>query len=278
MPPGLWILAFLLTLVGVARAPGALAQGFDLTAQDRYVEVLTTESELACSPPPTGCSLIGSVNHSDSESAPDTSPFSAVASTGFGGFGASQDSSLTAAQLEAEGSGTHSGSGAFAPPPPNRAIAISGSSDSHFEVSFDVAAPTPVRLTGSVAATGGLSANSTAQIRLRTAGGATLAEIVAATDPGCVDEGCATVGPFPIEHVAVLAPGSYVLEASTAGTGAPFYFAGNFIPVSSTGQYQVTLAHVAIPALSRGAQALLALSLVLAALLSGARRARRFPG
>lgn len=247
--------------------PGAPAAGFDATAQSRHVDVAIAVTQLTCWPPPTGCVPTGDpANDSDSESASGFSPFSATASVpAYGGFSASQTSSLSSTRFRATGSGQHTGSGGYTPPPPNHATAVSGSSDSHFEVSFDVDAPTPIHLTGSVAATGGLSANSTAQIRLRTSGGTTIAEVVAATDPDCQDPSCAEVGPFPLDHESVLAPGSYLLEASTAGEAYPFYFAGNFITLGSTGQYQVELANAAVPALGPGALALLALGLSLAA-------------
>jgi hypothetical protein len=256
-----------LALASAASAPAALAQGFDPTGQVRTVDVAITVTMLDCYPPPTGCVVFGTpVNYSDNDSAPDFSPFSATASVSpFTGYAASQSSSLSASLIRAQGSGQHAGSGGFTPPPANRATATSGSSDSHFEVSFDVDAPTPIHLTGSVAATGGLSANSTAQILLRTSGGSTIAEVVAATDPYCQDPSCFEVGPFPLDYEGVLAAGSYVLEASTEGSAWPFYFAGNFIPLASTGQYQVRLAHVAVPALGPAALALLALSLGLAA-------------
>ena len=254
-------------LLLATSAPAAFADGFAATAQIRHVDVSITVTPLLCWPPPTGCVPSGTpTSYSDSESAPDFSPFTATASVSpYSGFSATQSSSLSASSIEAQGSGLQTGSGGFTPPPDNAATVTTGSSDSHFEVSFDVDAPTPIRLTGSVAATGGLSANSTTRIRLRTSGGATLAEVVAATDPDCQDSACATVGPFPIHHEGVLTPGSYVLEASTAGDASPFYFAGSFLTLASTGQYQVRLAQVEVPALGPRALALLALVLGLAA-------------
>jgi hypothetical protein len=262
--------------LALASAQSAAAVGFDLTAQNRHVDVAIAVSTYDCFPPPTGCTLVsGPVNHGDSKSAPDFSTFAATAAVpSFGGFSASQSSSLSPTMLSAQGTGMHTGSGGYTPPPPNRATVGTGSSDSHFEASFDVASPTPIHLTGSVGATGGLSANSTVRIRLRTAGGTTIAEVVAETDPNCLDQSCAVVGPFPIDHTSVLAPGSYVLEASTSGSGAPFYFATNFFEIQSTGTYQVELSDTAVPALGPFALGALALSLALAAspLLARARR------
>ena len=261
----------LLALLAFASAPAAFAAGFAPTAQDRRVDVAITVTVYDCFPQPAGCSVVGTpVNHADAESAPGFSPFTATASVpGFDGYSATQSSSLTEASISSQGSGAHAGTGGYTPPPVNRATLETGSSDSHFEVSFDVDAPTPIHLTGSVVATGGLSANSTARIRLRSAGGATLAEVVAASDPDCQDASCETVGPFPIDHTSVLAPGSYVLEASTAGDAAPFFFAQNFFPVASTGQYQVELAILEVPALGRAGLALLALGL---GVIAAARR------
>ena len=74
-------------------------------------------------------------------------------------------------------------------------------------------------------------------------------EVVAETDPYCQEEGCMTIGPLPLDHQSVLAPGAYVIEASAAGSATPFYFAGNFIPIGSSGAYQLELTNVAVPAL-----------------------------
>lgn len=262
-----------LLLAGVASAPAVFAAGFDVTAQDRSVELAIRVTTLQCAPPPSGCSVVGTpTDHSDSESAPDLSPFAATASVpAFGGFSASQDSSLSATSIHAQGSGLHTGSGQYTQPETGMAEVTSGSSDSHFEVSFDVDAPTPYRLRGSVSANGGLSANSTARIRLRNAGGATLAEVVAATDPDCQMPECAAVGPLPLDQLDVLAPGAYVLEASTAGSAEPFFFALNFLTLASTGAYELELTLVDVPALGPGALALLALALAAAPFLARLR-------
>jgi hypothetical protein len=271
-----------LATLAFAAALGARAASgadFEPTTQQREVAVAISVTTLECWPPPTGCIAVGTpVNHADGESAPDFAPFTATAAVpGFDAFAASQSSSLAAGAIEAQGSSAHAGSGAYTPPPPNLASVTSGSSDSSFEVAFDVDAPTPVRLSGKVSASGGLSANTTARIRLRTAGGSTLAEVTAASDPACQLSECATVGPLPLEATLVLAPGSYVLEASSAGNGAPFYFANNFYPVASSGAYEVWLAQTAVPALGPGALASLALALLAAAPVARAAR-RPAPG
>ena len=173
---------------------------------------------------------------------------------------ATQISSLTSGSIEAEGTGAHASGGGFVAPP-NFFQQVASSSDSHFEVAFDVDEPTPYRLAGRVTATGGLSANSVARVQLRTSEGARLAEVLAATDPNCMDSSCSVVGPFPLEQTGVLAPGSYVLEASTSGSAAPFFFAGNFFSLVSTGAYEVELTQIAVPSLGASAQALLALAL-----------------
>jgi hypothetical protein len=149
--------------------------------------------------------------------------------------------------------------------PPNFFQTVSSSSDSHFEVPFDVDEPTPYRITGSVLATGGLSANSVARVRLRTSDDTTLAEVVAATDPNCMDSGCSVVGPFPLDQSGVLSPGSYVLEGSTGGSASPFFFAGNFFNLTSTGSYEVQLSVPAVPALGPAGWSLLALVLCVSA-------------
>ena len=175
---------------------------------------------------------------------------------GFSDISATQRSSLSSTSLEAEGTGMHMGGGGLSAPP-NLFQTVASFSDSSFEVAFDVDEPTPYQLAAHVTATGGLSANSMARVRLRTSGGATLAEVVAATDPNCMDSSCATVGPFPLTQTDVLAPGSYVLEASTTGSAAPFFFANQFFTFVSTGEYEVELSLVAVPALGPGTLALL---------------------
>jgi hypothetical protein len=256
----------LVALVALVGARGASAVGFEPTAQDRGVGVMITQTPLQCFPPPTGCSVIGTPTHyADSDSASDFSAFAATASVpGFTVISATQSSSLSNATLAAEGTGRHESGGGFVAPP-NLFQSIASSSDSHFEVAFDVDAPTPYRLAAHVTATGGLSANSAARVRLRTSDDVTLAEVLAATDPECMDSGCSTVGPFPLQQTGVLAPGSYVLEASTAGSAAPFFFAGNFFALASTGAYEVQLSVTAVPTLGPGGWSLLALMLGISA-------------
>jgi len=251
-------------------APVAGAAGFAFTAQSRSVSVTITQRTLACWPPPTGCSVITTTNYADSEGAPDFSPFSATASVApFTAIFATQASTLSASTLVAQGNGTHSGSGGLSTPPNTYATVESTSATLH-RVSFDVDAATPYRLSGSARSTGGLSANATTRITLKTSGGATLAEVVAATDPNCQDPGCATVGPLPVASYGVLAPGSYVLEVEASGAASPFYFAGSFLALTSTWDYDVRLDEVQAPALSPAGLALLVLALSLAA------RAARF--
>ena len=276
--PGAWALA----LACVASARAGFAAGFDVAAQDRGVAVAITVYTVQCLPG-GGCSEIEPpVNYADSTSAPDFAAFAATASVpAFSDFSASQTSSLEATSIRAQGSGLHTGSGAYFGPY-GFAHETTGTSDSHFEVSFDVDAPTPYRLNGSVSAAimspfvccTYHQASSTARIRLRTAIGTTLAEVVAFADPACNQESCMTVGPSGLYRGGVLAPGSYVLEASTAGSAFPNYFAHQWTTEASTGAYQVELLLLDdVPALGPGGLALLALALGLAAasLLARAR-------
>jgi len=267
--------ACVLGFAAVASAPAAWATGFDVTAQERSVGVATTVQTIQCMP--QGCQEIAPPeNHADAESAADFSPFDATAAVpSFGGFSASQRSSLSAGTLRAQGSGLHTGTGEYFEPMFGWAHVTSGSSDSHFEASFDVDAPTPYRLRGSVTASGALTANSSVLVRLRTSGGPTIAEVAAVSDPECQSPECATVGPFPLDQVGVLAPGSYVLEASTSGSASPFFFAHSFLSVASTGEYDVELSITEVPALGPGALALLALGLGLSAAPFVARQHRR---
>ena len=263
----------LVALVVLLGARGAFAVGFAPTAQDRGVGVAITQTPLECFPPPTGCTVIGSPTHlEDSDSAPDFTLFAATANVpGFVDISATQTSSLSSASLAAEGTGRHASGGGFVAPP-NLFQTVASSSDSHFEVAFDVDAPTPYRLAARVSASGGLSANSVSRVRLRTSDDTTLAEVVAATDPNCMDSGCSTVGPFPLQQTGVLAPGSYVLEGSTSGSASPFFFAGNFFALASTGEYEVRLAVTAVPALGPAGWSLLALMLGVSAAPSARMR------
>jgi hypothetical protein len=182
---------------------------------------------------------------------------------------AQQDSSIDTTRIEASGSGETTGSGGFAAPP-NNFIITDSEAASRFSATFAVASATPYRRTGSVTVTGGLSASALARIRLKTAGGAVVDEVSVQTDPECQFTECALVEEA-LHSIGVLAPGSYVLEAETSGTATPFFFAGNFFGLTSTGQYEVELTPTEVPALSRGALAALALGLGLA----GAAAARR---
>ncbi len=263
----------LLCLLAFALAPPAARAGFELTAQTRDVGVTVTQRTLACWPPPTGCSVLTTTNYADSQSAPDLSPFSATASVSpFTTIFSTQASTLSATSLVAQGSGTHSGSGTLTTPP-NVYTTVQSTSATLHRVGFDVSAATPYRLSGSARSTGGLSANATTRITLKTSGGAKLAEVVAATDSNCQDQSCAVVGPLPVASFGVLAPGSYALEVEASGAASPFFFAGSFLALTSTWDYDVHLDEVQLPALSPAGLALLVLALGVAAL--AARIARQ---
>jgi len=105
-------------------------------------------------------------------------------------------------QLRVAGS---SGSGAFSSFPGIFTTTESESS-SRFSTSFDVDVGTPYQLTGSVSVAGWLTAGALARIRLRTAGGALIAEMSAETDFSCQDPSCTTVGPFPLDQSGAPAP------------------------------------------------------------------------
>jgi hypothetical protein len=264
----------LLCPLAFALAPPAARASFDLTGQTRDVGVTVTQRTLSCSPPPTGCSVLSTTNFSDSESAADFSPFSATASVSpFTTIFSTQASTLSAASLVAQGNGTHSGSGALTTPP-NIYTTVESTSATLHRVGFDVDAATPYRLSGSARSTGGLSANATTRITLKTSGGAKLAEVVAATDSNCQDQSCAVVGPLPVASYGVLAPGSYVLEVEASGAASPFYFANNLLALTSTWDYAVRLDEVQVPGLSPAGLALLAAACLLAA-WPGLARLRR---
>lgn len=259
-----------------AAAPSAGAAGFAFTSQARSVAVTITQTTLSCLPPPSGCSPISSSQQGDSEAAPDFSPFSATALVpAFPQSFATQDSTLAAGAIRASGSSEGASSGGFVSPP-NVFGTTQSALTNTFSAGFSVAAATPYRLNGSVAANGGLSANTTTRVTLKTSGGSVIAEAVAASDPECQEPSCAEVGPLPIASVGVLAPGAYVLEAVATTNASPFYFAGNFYGLGSSGAYEVTLAEIAAPALSRGGVAALIACLAVAALpaLRGRRLAR----
>ena len=227
---------------------------------------------LACTTPQS-CSVIGTSTQSDSESAPGFAPFTATAEVPPFTMFADQDSSIGATRIEANGGSETSGSGGLSSPP-NIFTVTDSEAASRFSTTFAVAAVTPYRLSGSVMSTGGLSANATSAIRLKTSGGAVIAEVSAVTDPNCQEQSCAEVGPIPLIHVGVLAPGSYVLEAEASGQAAPFFFAGNFFGLTSTGHYDVVLAVTEVPALSGGALGVLTALLGVAG-VAAARRSQR---
>jgi hypothetical protein len=261
--PALEVLALGFVALGGA---GAARADFAFTTQARSVAVTITQTTLSCLPPPSGCSLISSSQQSDAETAPDFSTFSATAMVpSFPQSFATQDSTLGAASIQASGNTEGASGGGFVSPPNIFGTTQSALGNS-FSSGFSVAAPMPYRLSGSVAASGGLSANTTTRVTLKTSGGAVIAEVIAASDPDCQDNACFEVGPLPIASYGVLAPGAYVLEAVATTNASPFYFAGNFIGLGSSGAYEVTLAEVAAPALSRGGVAALVAGLALAAL------------
>ena len=158
----------LLCPLAFALAPPAARASFDLTSQTRDVGVTVTQHTLSCLPPPTGCSVLSTTIFSDSESAPDFSPFSATASVSpFTTIFSTQASTLSATSLVAQGNGTHSGSGTLTTPP-NIYTTVESTSATLHRVGFDVDAATPYRLSGSARSTGGLSANATTRITLKT--------------------------------------------------------------------------------------------------------------
>jgi hypothetical protein len=272
--PRALIPAFSIATLVIAPVPCALASGFAASSQARSVEVEITQTTLACITPQS-CSVIGTSTQSDSESAPDFTPFVATAIVPpFTQTSADQDSSLGATRIEARGSSEATGSGGLSTPP-NIFTVTDSEAASRFSTTFTVAAATPYRLSGSVTSSGGLSANSISFVRLKTSGGAVIAEVSAATDPNCQEAGCAEVGPNPLISVGVLAPGSYVLEAEASGQAAPFFFAGNFFGLTSTGQYDFVLAVTDVPALSPAALALLGLALGFTALAAQIAREGR---
>lgn len=264
----------LLCPLAFALATPEAHAGFDLTGQARNVGVTITQNTLSCLPPPTGCQVTGTLNFSDSEAAPSSPPFLPFSATAqvppYTGSFASQDSSLSAAAILAQGATQGTGSASLTTPP-NIYTAISSQTTNVFSTSFDLVAPTPIRLVGSVTSTGGLSGNTTTRITLKTAGGSLLAQVVAATDPNCQDPGCAEVGPLPLSWYGVLAPGSYVIEANSTGSSTAFHFANQFLTIVTTGEYELKLTATQVPALSGGALGLLAASLALLG-FAGARR------
>jgi hypothetical protein len=248
----------------ILGAGAASASDFAPTSQARSVDVTVTQHTLVCWPPPTGCTVQSTSSQSDPHSAPDFSPFSATAVVPpFTGSSASQDSSISASSITARGSVEDTGSASLTTPP-NVYTEVESTAGSHFSTSFDVAEPTPYSLSGSVRASGGLSANSSAHVTLRTAGGQVLAEVSAATDPDCADPSCADVGPFPIARVGVLPAGSYVLEAAASGNAMPFFFAGSFLTLVSTAEFDARLDVRSVPSLGPGGLALLTASLAFA--------------
>lgn len=265
------------TLWGVLAAGEANA-GFDATAQTRSVRVDITRNTLSCLPPPTGCQITGTTNFFDHEAAPSSPPFLPFSATAmvppYTGSFASQDSSIAASAILAQGATQNTGSASLTTPP-NVYTAISSQTPNVFSTSFNLAEPTPVRLVGSVTSTGGLSGNTTTRITLKTAGGLVLAEVVAATDPNCQDPSCAQVGPLPITWVGVLAPGAYVIEANSTGSATAFYFANQFFTIVTSGEYELKLTATQVPALSPRGLGLLALALGLAALATSSVRQER---
>jgi len=263
--------ALRLSLIGAGLAPPALAGGFDPATQSRSVDVTITQRTLQCVPP-FGCSELGSSMQSDSEVAPDFLPFSATAQVPpFTQISATQDSAISVPLIAARGDTVSAGSGALSSFPGIFTTTESESS-STFSTSFDVDVGTPYQLTGTVSVTGGLTAAALARVRLWTSGGTLIAEMSAETDPGCQDASCATVGPFPLDQTGVLFSGAYVLEAEATGEAAPFFFAGNFLPLLSTAHYEVALSAQAVPSLGHAGLAALVLLLALTAATSRLRR------
>ncbi len=260
-------------LWGLLAAAEANA-GFDATAQTRSVRVDIVQNTLSCLPPPTGCHVTGTTNFFDLDAAPSSPPFLPFSATAlvppYTGSFAGQDSSLSAAGILAQGATQGTGSASLTTPP-NIYTAISSQTANVFSTSFDLAAPTPIRLVGSVTSTGGLSGNTTTRITLKTAGGSLLAQVIAATDPNCQEPSCSQVGPLPVAWYGVLAPGSYVIEANAGGSATAFFFANQFFTIVTGGEYELRLTEVQLPALSHGALGLLAASIALVGFASARR-------
>lgn len=258
-------------------AAGEASAGFDATAQERSVRVNVTQRTLTCFPPPSGCSSSGIMNFSDFEAAPFAPPFLPFSATAlvppFTGSFASQASSISASAILAQGNTQNTGTTTLTTPP-NIYTAVSSNTPNVFSTTFDLDEPTPVRLVASVTSVGGLTGNTTTRITLKTSGGTLLAEVVAATDPGCQDPGCAQVGPLPLDWYGVLAPGAYVIEANSSGNAAAFAFANQFFTVVTTGEYDLKLTSTQVPALSPSGLALLA-ALITFAGIAGIAVARR---
>lgn len=160
---------------------------------------------------------------------------------------ASQDSSLSAAAISASaGTGTATDSYFLTAPqlatvnallaPPTYYLGLerdASEGESLFAVSFDVSAPTPYTLEGTLAVSavvldftlvGTSFSQATGSIELRHAQGGTVAEVAIdqyefceENPPGSGEIIC-TPGSRPLAAQGVLAPGSYVLEASTASS------------------------------------------------------------
>lgn len=262
-------------------APSARAS-FQLLDEARSVsiEVVHTEDEFSscipfldplCQPDSSTSSTSG-----DDHSAPDPGPWSATASLpAFPGTWASQDSTIGADTIVASGShagvSSYSNSGGF----PITLVSEDHASASVFSASFQLSEPRSFQLTGSVTTEGGFLSSSQAFVRLTGPGAAIVAELQVASDPGCVDPSCATIGPESVDAAGMLTPGSYTLEASAAGSAAGTHGPSGSFGSGQAGAFDLTLQLApppAVPALPAWVAALLA-----AGLAASARRVPRGP-
>jgi hypothetical protein len=232
------------------------------------IEVVHTEDEFSscipfldplCEPDSSTTTTDG-----DQHGAPDANPWSATASlAAFPDTWASQDSAIGADAITASGShagvSSYSNSGGF----PITFVSEDHTSGSDFSVTFQLLESHGFQLSGSVTTEGGLLSSSQAFVRLRGPGAAVVAEVEVASDPGCADPSCATVGPEPLDATGVLAPGTYTLEASAGGTAAGTHSPSGSFGSSQSGAFDLTLqlSPPAVPALPPSAAALLATAL-----------------
>ena len=163
--------------------------------------------------------------------------------------------------------------------------------DVHFSVQFDVSAPTPYTLTGSLGTSAvGINytlfgtgwSQATGSIELRNALGESVAEVAIDQYEFCTPLGGGEVicvpGSRPLSAQGVLAPGSYVLEARASNSAAALCAALHVLfcfDVSNSADFEVELTFESPPAVPGPAPVWLgALALALAA--TGLRSLRRF--
>jgi len=256
------------SLVALFLAHPALA-GIEVLSQQRRVAVDIEVSEAlyaSCIPlldPLCQPDEVTTTNFSDSETAPDTSPFVETANDpAFPSTWASQDSLLGANRLRASGSHVAASSfwqsGGF----PITFHSESHAAESSVVVDFSLAETTPYRLDGNVATSGGFTSSSSAWIRLSGPGGV-VAEVQVDTDPNCTDPGCFTVGPEPLGATGTLAAGSYTLEAIASGNASGLHSTSGSFGGGMGGAFDVELlvGAAVLPGLGPPGLALLSLAL-----------------